>query len=92
MHTIKPSLKQLKVAAYFNSRTQMWVARYALHTLLPFANQPRKDCYYGYGHNMVTALCDLLHSVYGPYKAKILVRQPDKTLVRLHLYDHRGSL
>ena len=74
MSVNKPNKLDLRVAAYFNDRNQIWVARHSrpIHRLWAIAPM-EPEHFYGYGDTLDEAVQEVLVKL-GAFKAKVMAK------------------
>src|SRR5208282_3476916 len=77
-------VRRLRIAGYFNTRSQTWVARHSQRIQIPDSLFVRKERVYGYGKTPAAAVAEVLNQMAKPVIAHVIIRHPGSKLSRFH--------
>jgi len=80
--TVTPTARTEKVAADFNRKSGTWVARHTRLVTMPLSSYRRCEHLYAYGKTAPAALAEVFAQLPRPFRARLVVRQPDRKLRR----------
>jgi hypothetical protein len=69
-------VRRLRIAGYFNTRSQTWVARHSQRIQLPDSLFVRKERVYGYGKTPAAAVAEVLNQMAKPVIAHVIHSAP----------------